>query len=272
MGNRSAEFRKAKSNRWTSLPGGTATLPATGPVKGDEDPDAAAADAIVANAAASTAVAGAGSDDQAPAIVKMESGAHAGLQTAAQLAAQLKRTRRDEARALATGGGDGSGGGGAGAETIYRDASGRVVNVAMQRAEARRKAAAEAKAQADAEEAARGDVQRREKEKRTQDLKDAALLPVARYADDEDLNEEQRAVARWNDPAADFLSSSGKGGRSVTGRPLYKGAAPPNRYGIRPGHQWDGVDRGNDFEAKWFKARNRDKNRRDLEYQWQMDE
>ena len=200
--------------------------------------------------------------------MKMESGAHAGLQTADQVTAQLNRKKAEERRRFLEDDDEHSG---KGRETIYRDASGRIINVQMKRAEARRKAEEEAKKTADELEAQKGDVQRAEKEKRKEKLEEAKFMPVARYADDMELNEELKERDRWNDPAAEFLEKK-KAGKSVSGKPLYKGPAAPNRYGIRPGHRWDGVDRGNGFEKDYFAARNRRENLKNLDYAWQMDE
>ncbi|KAF2281563.1 uncharacterized protein EI97DRAFT_429576 [Westerdykella ornata] len=232
--------------------------------------DQAAADAIIASAAAERKRAEE-AEDEAPEMVdtegvlRMESGARAGLQSAAQVAAQEKAKADEEARKAAAAAKEGPG------ETIYRDASGRIINVAMKRAEARRKAEEEERKKRELERAARGDVQNAEAARRRDELKDAKGLTVARYADDVELNEELKERDRWNDPAMGFIKKK-KEGRSVTGKPLYQGAFPPNRYNIRPGHRWDGVDRSNGFEREWFKSRNRRADVERLEYAWQMDE
>lgn len=255
------EFRKSKKSAWT-------TVGAPAPTHSEQ----AAADAIIASAAAENA-ARAGLDDEAPQVVpsspstaKMESGAHAGLQTAAQVSQALSQRRAEERARFAAVADHAHT-----HETIYRDASGRIINVAMKRAEARRKAEEDAARAAVEESAMKGDVQRRDGETRTSALRDAKYLGVARYADDSVLNEELRETERWNDPAAQFLTKK-KAGRSVSGKPLYKGAAPPNRHGVRPGYRWDGVDRGNGFEKTWFAARNKKQSIKDLQYAWQMDE
>ncbi|KAF2244101.1 hypothetical protein BU26DRAFT_93737 [Trematosphaeria pertusa] len=232
--------------------------------------DQAAADAIISSTAADRQAAAA-AEDEAPEMVDtegvfMESGAKAGLQTAAQVAAAMKKKHEEEKKKAAEVAKEGGAG-----ETIYRDASGRVINVAMKRAEARKKAEEEERKKLEKEKAARGDVQNAEAAKRKQQLQDAKGLTIARYADDAELNDELKEQGRWNDPAAGFLRRK-KAGRSITGKPLYKGAFQPNRYGIRPGHRWDGVDRGNGFESEWFKSRNRKANIERMEYAWQMDE
>ena len=207
----------------------------------------------------------------------MESGAHAGLQSAEAVTAQLEARKALERKRFLEDGDEHSG---KGKETIYRDASGRIINVAMKRAEARRKAEEEERKKQEEEEAKKGDVQRLEKERRREELREAKYMPLARGEADVEMNEELKERERWNDPMKAYLereggggkSKKGGGGKSVSGKPLYKGAAPPNRYEIRPGHRWDGVDRGNGFEKEWFAARNKRSNLRELEYQWQMDE
>ena len=240
-----------------------------------------AADAILAEAQADAAQR-AEQDEDAPATVDedgaqlegptMASGAMAGLQTADQVTAALKRKEKAERKAMQDAGLDPTG---KAQETIYRDASGRIINVAMKRAELRARADEDERKKQEELEARKGDVQRREKEQRKADLEEAATLGVARYADDTKLNDELRERERWNDPMAQLLASkksSGKGGKGKGGGKTYQGAFEPNRYGIRPGWRWDGVDRGNGLERKWFAARNKAKDRQELEYAWQMDE
>ena len=124
------------------------------------------------------------------AALKMESGALAGLQTADQVTAQLKRKESEERRSFMADGDEQSG---KGKETIYRDASGRIINVQMKRAEARKKAKEEA-AKAVAEiEGQNGDVQRAERKKHTELLNEAKYMPVARSPDDALLNQKLKS-------------------------------------------------------------------------------
>ncbi|KAJ6115350.1 hypothetical protein N7486_001128 [Penicillium sp. IBT 16267x] len=263
----STEFRRAKKSSWKTV---------GGPTPNDKS-DQAAADAILASAAAERAAQRA-DDDDAPMIEgteeegpRMESGALAGLQTAAQTAAMVKaqeRRRKAEAALFK----DPAAVNEKEQETIYRDASGRIINVAMKRAEARRAEEEKRIKEEEAREALMGDVQRKQREDRRQELQEIKSMPVARTIEDEAMNDELRERERWNDPAAQFLTEKKGPGASTTGKPLYRGSFQPNRYGIRPGHRWDGVDRGNGFEKDWFASRNRKSRNETLEYQWQMDE
>ncbi|EED14287.1 cell cycle control protein (Cwf26), putative [Talaromyces stipitatus ATCC 10500] len=279
----SAEFKKKKKSNWKVI-GGESTgskSEAKGQGQGQDEADAILASAVAESAARLEEI----EADDAPTIEggiheaeddgpRMESGARAGLQTAAQTAAMVaaqERRKKAELAAFQTSVKQQGQEGGGGGETIYRDASGRIINVAMKRAEARKAAEEAAKAEQAAKESLMGDVQRQQKQERIEQLRSARAMPLARTIEDEDLNEELRAKERWNDPAAQFLTSK-KAGVSKTGRPLYKGGFTPNRYGIRPGHRWDGVDRSNGFEKEWFQARARKERIRDLEYEWQMDE
>lgn len=253
----SSDFRKLKKQNWI-----TANNTKTNALA--DDHGAAEADAILAQASREHEAQD--EEDNAPTALVMESGARAGLQTAAQVAASLKKKREADLAAMAAL--DPSG---ASQETIYRDASGRIVNVAMARAEARRQAAeAAAKAAAD-KLRLKGQVQLLAAAERKKNLEDAKFKTLARYKDDLELNEELKTKERWDDPAFAFLTKK-DAGRSTTGKPLYQGPWEPNRFGIRPGHGWDGVDRATGFEKKWFEARGKRAARQELEHHWEMDE
>ncbi|POS75787.1 hypothetical protein DHEL01_v205820 [Diaporthe helianthi] len=285
------DARKTTKANWKTLGGGGDT---SGPTSKEDKEAAAAADAILAAAAAETAAARAAEDD-APTMVdnqtpaaRMADGTHAGLQSAAAVTAQIERRQQEERdqfeaerRAGLVKHGE--------EETYYRDATGRRVDVSMKRAEARRAAQEAEDKERAAKEALKGDVQVEESRRRREQLEDAKTMSLARTADDEDMNRALREERRWNDPMARFLGeadggggggavassragAAAKAGGGASRRPVYKGPSPPNRYGIKPGYRWDGVDRSNGFEAERFKAINRRERNKGLEYSWQMDE
>lgn len=272
---KSAEFRKAKKSAWK-------TVGSAAPSSADLDRDAAAADAIIASAAAENAAAI--NRDEAPVIeeddgiVRMGDGTHAGLQSAAAVAAQMEQREREElarwkAEEAAQGRSGKRQGKGEGEGTVYRDATGRRIDISMRRAEARKEQAEKERKEHEEKEMQKGDVQRAAAAKMREELDEARFIPFARKADDENLNRELKELERWNDPAAQFLGEK-KSSASAVGkakRPVYAGSAPPNRYGIRPGHRWDGVDRSNAWEAERFKAINRKIRNKDLDFAWQID-
>lgn len=261
----SAEFRRAKKNAWK-----TVGIPALQP----KDTETEEADRIISEAA----LEGKGEDDDGPVIeggedgvVKMGDGTHAGLQSAAAVAKQFEKRKREELKAWEEEEKSSGRKGKKGEETVYRDATGRRIDISMRRQEARKEEEEKARKAREEKEMQKGDVQLRAKEKRKEELEEAKFMRFARGKDDVVMNEELKEVERWNDPAAQFVTKK-KGGKSVSGMPVYKGVAAPNRYGIRPGHRWDGVDRGNGWEGERFKASNRVVRNKDLDYAWQMDE
>ncbi|KAF2863908.1 hypothetical protein K470DRAFT_209877 [Piedraia hortae CBS 480.64] len=188
-------------------------------------------------------------DDEDPVVVEEPA---AGLMTGKEHAALLKRKRGQEIGIDAL------------RETVYRDASGRIVNLAEKRDEMREKAAEEKRREVERQQ---GEVQKQLKEDRRRELEEVKTMGVARYADDKRMNEELKAQERWNDPMAGLVRPSGRREKKV-----YKGAFEPNRYGIKPGWKWDGVDRGNGFERKWFAARNGVKERKERMFNSLMDD
>lgn len=53
---------------------------------------------------------------------------------------------------------------------------------------------------------------------------------------------------------------------------MYQGEFMPNRFGIRPGYRWDGVDRSNGYEKKWFTVQNTKKAELEESYKWSTED
>ena len=118
-------------------------------------------------------------------------------------------------------------------------------------------------------------------------------MTLARGVEDAMLEDRKRSVIREGDPMAmhalrrqreeddatmqsrQRASADNGGGRDGTAvtmsqrRPVYKGPQPkPNRYGLRPGYRWDGIDRGNGFEDRVLEMLHSKGRKREEAYRW----
>ena len=80
------------------------------------------------------------------------------------------------------------------------------------------------------------------------------------------MNKQLRDIQREADPALNFLTKKEKSRGPQ--KPSYKGSFPPNRFKIRPGYRWDGVERGNGFEAKYFQRKHQRAHRQEEMDAW----
>ncbi|CAL8177989.1 unnamed protein product [Prunus armeniaca] len=137
----------------------------------------------------------------------------------------------------------------------------------------------------------KGLAQKREAETKLEELEIEKEKPFARTRDDPDLDKMLKERVRWGDPMAHLvkkkysepvlpdLGDNEKMKESGFIIPqeipnhswLKRGLdAAPNRYGIRPGRHWDGIDRSNGFEKGMFKRKN-DKQATEAEaYLWSV--
>ncbi|XP_023029687.2 uncharacterized protein [Leptinotarsa decemlineata] len=99
--------------------------------------------------------------------------------------------------------------------------------------------------------------------------------PLARYADDEDLEKYLKDQERDGDPMLMYMRKKKKKKAVEAGiseKPVYLGEFLPNRFGIRPGYRWDGVDRSNGYEVKLLSSRNAEKAQRDEAFMWNTED
>ncbi|WWC89907.1 uncharacterized protein L201_004836 [Kwoniella dendrophila CBS 6074] len=139
-------------------------------------------------------------------------------------------------------------------ETVHRDASGRIIDVKKLKEEEKLREEEEKRKELERKEWTKGLTQRQNRESRLKEEREMAQNKNVGFSrDDYRMNRELQEVERWNDPAAAFLTKKKKKGPR---RPKYEGPWAPNRFGIPPGFRWDGVDRSNGFEKKFFQAQN----------------
>jgi pre-mRNA-splicing factor CWC26 len=91
-------------------------------------------------------------------------------------------------------------------ETVYRDASGRKIDMKAEKAEAARKKREHEEREAQKMVWGKGLVQRDETENRKREEERIRQSGFTRYADDKELNRVQMDQERWNDPAAAFMT------------------------------------------------------------------
>ncbi|XP_050221996.1 uncharacterized protein LOC126672108 [Mercurialis annua] len=177
---------------------------------------------------------------------------------------------------------------GRGAAPVYRDKKGQRIS---KEDYLKSKQKVEEKPKEKKLEWGKGLAQKREAEARLQELELEKDKPFARTRDDPDLDKMMKEQLRWGDPMADlvkkkhpetiladlgdnekmkesgFIVPQGIPNHSWIKRGL---DAAPNRYGIKPGRHWDGVDRSNGFEKKMFKRVNEKQATEKEAYLWSV--
>ncbi|CUM65019.1 uncharacterized protein PRCAT00002638001 [Priceomyces carsonii] len=138
-------------------------------------------------------------------------------------------------------------------ETIYRDLMGRKIDLDARRKEIENEKQHEKRNERLREQENRAinqsEISRLENERVERRLKDTKTFHVSK--DDEEYVNLMKSKARIDDPAVAFSGEPQQSSNiSLTGKYYYsKGLNLPNRFGVKAGYLWDGIDRSNGFEA-----------------------
>lgn len=200
-------------------------------------------------------------------------GKAAGLQHAKDLAVEMEKFKQRENSLFRNLSAEQSG---VNASTVLRDKkTGKIRNIEEEQEEQRRKQEEEDKNKEKYSKWGRGLKQVEDiNEKIAQDLHEMNK-PLARYADDEDLERYLKEQEREDDPMLAYIRKKKKKDAVASGKPMkptYEGEFMPNRFGIRPGYRWDGVDRSNGYEKKWFEVQNAKRAQQEDVYKWSTED
>ncbi|EZA58094.1 BUD13-like protein [Ooceraea biroi] len=158
---------------------------------------------------------------------------------------------------------------GVGQAPIVRDKTGRKRNLEAEAAEEREREIQQREINEKYAKWGKGLKQMEDREEKMKNDLYEMSKPLARYADDADLDRELREQEREGDPMLKYIKQKQiKEGKRKPDPPQYRGSYAPNRFGVKPGHRWDGVDRSNGFEKKWFEAQNAKRARQEEAHKW----
>lgn len=144
---------------------------------------------------------------------------------------------------------------GEGEATVYRDKHGRKINIEKEKLILKERVQKIEEGRLEDLVWKKGIAQLLSAKEGAERLKSEAVAPFSVYKGDNEREEELKMRIRWGDPIS---ASMTKAGRKKEGDQVYKGPeAPPNRFNIAPGYRWDGVDRSNGFEKRFFLVQNR---------------
>ncbi|XP_035223850.1 BUD13 homolog [Stegodyphus dumicola] len=200
--------------------------------------------------------------------VKTLSGLKAGLQNAAILKQETQELRERERKQINKLHDDISG---RNAETIIRDRkTGKKRDIEAENRIKEEEESKKAEQQEKYSKWGKGIEQEEiRKNKLSEDLYEISK-PLARYQNDEDLEEMLKSVIYDDDPMSAYMKKK-KQKTAGPSMPVYSGPPPPpNRFGIQPGYRWDGVDRSNGFEKKYFEKHNSTKAIQEEAYLWSV--
>ncbi|KOC67324.1 BUD13 like protein [Habropoda laboriosa] len=205
-------------------------------------------------------------EDNEKRMKKTLDGKTAGLQNAKALREETEAYKKREAEHFSKLSKDVTG---VGQATIVRNTkTGKRRNLEQEAAEDREKQKRQAEMDEKYAKWGRGLKQVEDREERLKDDLYEMSKPLARYADDVDLDKRLREQDREGDPMLEYIKQKQIKQMVYLDKPAYEGSFMPNRFGVKPGHRWDGVDRSNGYEKRWFEAQNVKVARQEEAYKW----
>lgn len=142
-------------------------------------------------------------------------------------------------------------------ETIYRDLTGRKIDLQKRAEELKEeKELREKQDRAIKEKIGSGELDKLRQKEHDQKVDKAKRFDYSKE-NDEYVNH-MNSIPRFEDPMSAFVGGNRTKVPSTTetGRPVYtKGLNPTNRFKIKAGYYWDGIDRSNGFEDRLVKKR-----------------